>query len=82
MKGFNLQAVLLKPPAGPQMILSEGISFICVGALVQALAQQVGKEMVITIPFSLVVERNEEQVGAFKMFEGLLSIRLTCDGVS
>ena len=32
----------------------------------QPVAQQVGKQMVITIPNALVVEGDDEQVGAFK----------------
>jgi len=42
-------------------------------ALAETLTQQIGKEMMITIPTALVVQRDEEQIGAFKILQSLLS---------
>ena len=39
----------------------------------QPLAQQFGKEMVITVPAPLVVQGDDEEVGVFEIFQGLLS---------
>ena len=38
----------------------------------QSLPQQISKEMVITIPAPLVVQGDDEQVGAFEIFQGFL----------
>src|SRR5512134_1841920 len=40
--------------------------------LVEALPEQIGKEMVITVPAPPIVERSEKQIGALKMFQGFL----------
>ena len=39
----------------------------------QPLPQQIGKEPVIAIPLPLVIQRDDEQVGAFEIFQRLLS---------
>jgi len=37
------------------------------------MSQQVGKKMVIAIPTPLIVQREDEQVGLFEIFQGFLS---------
>jgi hypothetical protein len=61
---FNLQPMVFTPDAGTTMEfghIPHRIPSGRGGALVQALAQQIGKEVVIAVPPSLVVQRNEEQ---------------------
>ena len=40
--------------------------------MIQSLLQQIGKEVVITVPASLVVEGDNEQVAPFEIFQGFL----------
>ena len=40
--------------------------------MVQSLPQLISEEMVIAVPAPLVVQGDEEQVGAFEIFQGLL----------
>ena len=63
-KGFEFQSSLFEPLAGAQVqpgLLLRG-----------ALAQELGKQVVVAIPAPLVVQRDDEQVGAFEEFQGLL----------
>ena len=59
-------AVLFMPLAGAQVEFGEFFGFS------QALAQQIAKEMVIAVPAPLVIQRDDEQVGAFEIFQGFL----------
>ena len=59
-------AVLFMPLAGAQVEFGEFFGFS------QALPQQFGKEMVIAIPTSLVIQWDNEQVRAFEIFQGFL----------
>ena len=38
----------------------------------ESLPQQISEEMVIAVPTPLVVQRDDEQVGAFEIFQGCL----------
>ena len=40
--------------------------------LLQTLAQQIAKKMVIAVPAPLVIERNDEQIRALEIFQGRL----------
>src|SRR5207302_3531009 len=40
-----------------------------VGALVESLPQQLSEELVIAVPLPFVVQRDEEQVGVFEIFQ-------------
>ena len=81
-KGFELQAVVFIPVARTTVQLSD----ITCGAagLVQALAEQIGEEVVIAVPAPFVVEGDEEQVGAFEILEGCLpgSRRVAQNGIT
>ena len=50
--------------------------------LAQPLSQQIGKEMVIAVPTPLVVQWDDEQVGLFEIFQGLLAVFLTSEGIA
>ena len=66
LKRFERQTMIFIPLAGANVMLGD---FFRGKALPQALAQQFSKEMVIAIPLPLVVERDDEQVGAFEIFQ-------------
>jgi hypothetical protein len=42
----------------------------------EALAEHLGKQRVITIPVALVVQRHYKQVGAFQLFKDELAVYL------
>jgi hypothetical protein len=72
VKGFKLQVIVFVPLAGPDVqfvYAAFGIPGRGGEALVEPLPQQIGKEMVITEPSPLVVEGDDEQVGAVERFE-------------
>ena len=48
----------------------------------QALAQQLGKKMVIAIPVPRLIQRNDEEVGVFQHFQGRLAVVLAGEGVA
>src|SRR5262245_45768250 len=61
--------------AGADMEFGHAILFIPGGrggALMQPLPQQISKGMVIPVPAPLVIQGYNEQVGAFKIFQGFL----------
>ena len=45
-------------------------------SLVQSLPQQIGKEMMIAVPASLVVQWNDKEIGVFEILQGLLAVVL------
>jgi len=70
-KSFKLQTIVFIPLAGTAVQFGHTPPLGpcrrgC--ALVQSLAQQIGKEMVITVPMPLVVQGDDEQVGVFEIF--------------
>ena len=75
LKSLNLQAIVLIPLAGTSVVFGNALAFSPCrrgNALVQSLSQQIGEEMVIAVPASLVVQWDDEQVGTFESFQGLL----------
>ena len=64
LKRLQPQVVLLKPSASPDVQAGD-----CVyrEALLQPLAQQVAKQVVIAIPAPLAVQRDDEKVGAVEV---------------
>src|SRR5688572_20836038 len=77
-KGFKRKSIVFIPLAGADVQFVHATFFIlcpCGGgkALLESLPQQIRKEMVITVPAPLVVQRDDEQVGAFKIFQGFLA---------
>ena len=50
--------------------------------LFQTAAQQVGKEGMITIPASIVIQGHDEQVGAFQSLDDRLAVLSSCHGVA
>ena len=65
-KGFKSQAVVLIPFAGANVAFGD----ISRGeGLTQAFAQQIPKKMVIAIPLPLVVQGNDEKVGALEILK-------------
>src|SRR5215207_10704260 len=77
LKRFQSEVIIFVPLTGTDMQFIQAIfrrRFPSRGddALVQTLSQQIGKEMMITVPATLVVQRDEEQVGAFEIFKGFL----------
>ena len=69
MKSLNFQIAVFIPTAGTYMqFVNQRIACLC-----QALAQQIGKKMVIAVPASFVIQRHKEQIGLFKRFQGFLS---------
>ena len=71
LKSFKLQSMVFIPLAGTAVQFGHTPPLApcrraC--ALVQSLAQQIGKEMVITVPTPLVVQGDDEQVGMFEIF--------------
>jgi hypothetical protein len=63
LEGFHLQIVGLAPDAGPDVQAGDGVSR---QLLLQPLSQQLAEKMVIAIPAPLVVQRDNEQVGALQ----------------
>ena len=75
VKRFHLQAMVFIPEAGTDVQFGHALPFIPWrrgDALVQSLPQQIREEMVIAVPPPLVVQGDEEQVGAFEIFQGCL----------
>src|SRR5438477_8874988 len=75
VKRFYGQSMVFIPYAGTSVEFGYTIPFIpwrrC-GTLVQSLPQQISEELVIAVPAPLVVQGDEEQVGAFEILEGFL----------
>ena len=74
VKGFQLQAIVFIPAAGPDVQAGHVVRLL----LVQTLPQQLAKEVVVAIPAPLVVQRDDEEVGAFEVGQGFLP---GCGGV-
>ena len=75
LKSFNLQSMVFIPLAGTAVQFGYAPSFVLCRrgyALMQSLAQQISKEMVIAVPAPLIVQGDEEQVGVFEIFQGCL----------
>ena len=75
LKRFDLQTLLLTPLAGTLMEFGQAIPLILWrrgDLLVESLPQQIRKEMVIAIPASLVIQRDDEQVGSLQLFQHCL----------
>jgi len=53
------------------------LCFSMLGGPSQLMEQDVGKQMVIAIPLSLLVERYDKQVGSLQVFQDFLAILLT-----
>src|SRR5690349_9231843 len=74
LERFHLQSILFVPLAGTDVQFVEAAFCLPApcgrgDALSEALPQQVGKEVMITVPASLVVEGDQEQVCALKIFQ-------------
>ena len=70
------KAIVFIPLAGAGMqfgqpVLEARCHPLC--ALANSLPQQIGEEMVITVPMALAVHGDDEQVGAFEIFQRLLA---------
>src|SRR5436305_2114617 len=75
VKRFKREAMVFIPLAGTTMQCGHipHVIFRKRGAsLLQSLPQQICEEMVIAVPTPLVVQGDEEQVGAFEILEGCL----------
>jgi hypothetical protein len=64
--GIGPEIVLFVPGTGSQMEAGYLVGLL----LDQACLQNISKEMVIAIPLPPVIERNQEQVGPFEIFQG------------
>ena len=71
-EGLEVEAVVLVPQARPGVELVHDRVGL---GLSKPLAQQVAKEVVVAIPVTLAVERNDEQVRALEMLQRLLARR-------
>src|SRR5688572_17367785 len=77
-KCFHLKAILFIPLAGTDVQLAQAallISGPSRQSLMQALSQQIGKEMMVAVPAPLVVQGYQEEVCALQILEGFLSGR-------
>src|SRR5918996_729180 len=72
------QTVLLTPAGGSAM----QIRYLSRLGLLQLRAEEIGEEVMEAIPAALLVERDEEQVGALKAFQRVLPIVAAGDGVA
>ena len=71
-EGLEVEAVVLVPQARPGVeLIHDRVGL----GLSKALAQQVAEEVVVAIPVTLAVERNDEQVRALEMLQRLLARR-------
>ncbi len=71
LEGLDVEAVGLEPLAGPEVVL-----VLAPGRdrdLLAPLPQQVGEQAVVAVPAPLVVQGDDEQVGALEMLERLLA---------
>ncbi|HYV32460.1 MAG TPA: hypothetical protein VEO53_15320, partial [Candidatus Binatia bacterium] len=78
LKCLNLEAMVFEPLTGPTVQFGRVVRLIRWrrgGLLVQSLAEQIGEEMVITVPTTVVVQGDHTQVGAFEIFQGYLTGR-------
>jgi hypothetical protein len=87
LKRFYLQALPFIPDAGAEVQsvhVAYRLSRSGGGALVEALAQQLREEVVITVPAPLMVQRHQEQVGAVQRLQGGLPGRrgVVHDGIT
>src|SRR5215203_7446638 len=78
MNCFGDQLPLLEPSAGLAVQFRDEIW----ARLLQALAQHVHEEVMVTIPAPLVVQRNHEQVGALETLQCRLPISMSGNGVA
>ena len=69
VKCLDLQAIVFIPLTGANVILGYVARR---QVLSEALAQQICKEMVIAVPTPLVVQGDDEQVGAVEIFQDCL----------
>src|SRR5947209_18193837 len=65
LHGFDEQLVLLIPGAGAVMELGDERGM----HLLQTMAQHLGKQVMVAIPLSLVVQWKKKQVGTLQMLE-------------
>src|SRR6266540_2279063 len=75
VKSLQLQVIVFVPLAGTDVqFVHTGLHILSRGgdALAQSLPQQIGKEMMITVPTPLVVQGVDKQISAFEIFEGCL----------
>src|SRR5690349_14290870 len=73
VKRFNQEALVFIPGTSTDVQLVHPALRICwrgCDALGEAQSEQIRKEMVIAVPTPLVVQGNDEQVGAFEVFQG------------
>ena len=64
LEGLQVQAVGFEPGAGAQVAGGQACAVPAAGAVLQALAQQVGEQVVVAVPAALVVKRDDKQVAA------------------
>src|SRR6059058_4878781 len=75
VKRFNRESMVFIPDAGTTVQFGHIPHLISCrrgAALLQSLSQQISEELVIAVPPPLVVQGDEEQVGAFDILEGFL----------
>ena len=72
------QRMLLVPGGGASMQLREPRRLL----LLQARAQEVGKQMVVAPPAPHLVHRHKEQVRSLDLLQHLLAVAAACDGVA
>src|SRR6266567_3637216 len=78
VKCFHREAMVFIPCTGTDMQgghLALRIYWRGGDALVEAQPEQIRKEVVIAVPAPLVVQGDEEQIGAFEVFQGGLPAR-------
>src|SRR6266700_7376241 len=66
--------MLLVPPTGTTMELRYEFGLL----LSQATTQHLGKQLVVAIPSSLVIERDHEEIGVLKPLQHYLPVRQFC----
>ena len=67
--GGGHEPLPLIPRAGPVMQLAHGPGL----GLLQPLAQQAGKEMVVAVPAAFIVKGDDKEIGAVQMLQHLLA---------
>src|SRR6266496_3886541 len=72
------QVMLLVPGTGATMQFGNEGGF----GLAQTAAQQVGKQVVVAVPLSLVVEGGHKQVGPVEGLQHCLALLVSCDRVT
>jgi hypothetical protein len=74
----SLKPMLSIPGTGSTMKLC----LLIWGGAPQLMEQDVGKQLVVAVPLSLLVERDEKQVGSLQVFQEFLTLLPACHSIA